>query len=138
MRLLKRYGSGTIYDCTEKKRVSPQGLARLVSEGVDVYILDVKTKKEVTAAVLIRTITNIDEELVKKCVSLNAIKNVLQQKEIMTSIYMNKCLRRTKKYKKKTLHSKNKCVQYKDKRDVERVFKFKKTKDYVVLPKGDK
>lgn len=64
--IIKRYTNRRLYNTETKDYVSYEDLAKIVREGVDIKVIDSKTKEDVTKAVLIQVI--LEEEKKDKTV----------------------------------------------------------------------
>ena len=58
--IIKRYANRRLYNTETKSYVSYEGLAEIVRDGVDIKVIDSKSKEDVTKAVLIQVI--LEEE----------------------------------------------------------------------------
>ncbi|MCS6886241.1 MAG: polyhydroxyalkanoate synthesis regulator DNA-binding domain-containing protein [Acidobacteriota bacterium] len=56
-RLIKRYANRKLYDPTERRYVTLEGLAELVAKGEEVKIIDKKTGEDITGVVLSKVLT---------------------------------------------------------------------------------
>jgi polyhydroxyalkanoate synthesis repressor PhaR len=62
--IIKKYSNRKLYDTEEKKYVNLSEISRLIREGVDLKVVDNKTKEDITSLVLAQII--VEQEKTKK------------------------------------------------------------------------
>jgi len=62
--IIKKYANRKLYDTEEKKYVNLSEISRLIREGVDLKVVDNKTKEDITSLVLAQII--VEQEKTKK------------------------------------------------------------------------
>jgi len=62
--IIKKYANRKLYDTKEKKYVNLSEISRLIREGVDLKVIDNKTKEDITSLVLAQII--VEQEKTKK------------------------------------------------------------------------
>jgi polyhydroxyalkanoate synthesis repressor PhaR len=62
--IIKKYSNRKLYDTKEKKYVNLSEISRLIREGVDLKVMDNKTKEDITSLVLAQII--VEQEKTKK------------------------------------------------------------------------
>jgi len=62
--IIKKYSNRKLYDTKEKKYVNLSEVSRLIREGVDLKVMDNKTKEDITSLVLAQII--VEQEKTKK------------------------------------------------------------------------
>jgi polyhydroxyalkanoate synthesis repressor PhaR len=60
--LIKKYGNRRLYDTEESRYITLEDLARIVKAGRDVKVVDAKSGKDLTKAVLLQIITEREED----------------------------------------------------------------------------
>lgn len=76
-RIIRRYQNRKLYDTQASKYVTLDDIAAMVKDGVDVKVIDNKTKKDLTALTLTQILFE-EEKKDKSILPLSALKRILQ------------------------------------------------------------
>ncbi len=77
VRIIKRYANRKMYDSQESRYVKLQDIAEMVREGIDVQIIDNKTKEDITARTLAQMFSE-QERRQEQSVPLSTLKQLIR------------------------------------------------------------
>ncbi len=92
-KIIKRYSNRKLYDTIESKYVTLNDISEMIKQGSDVKIVDNKTNKDITSAVLAHVLFN--KEKSHSNLSIKILKNLIQSgQETISDYYKKKVLSR--------------------------------------------
>lgn len=118
-KIIKRYSNRKLYDTESSSYVTLDEIGRMVKDGVDIKIIDNKSKEDLTSITLTQIILS-EEKKTKSILPLSTLRNIIQsQGETLTDFFLKKIAEPVSSIKDGAAHKVDRILKRADSEDAE-------------------